>query len=141
MAKSREPRYLIDSDVLVGFYNKNDSHHHASREILNHFRSHEIDFVVTQFVISEVATVLSHKISQAAAAQFISSSRYFPQIFITEEVFARGLDLFSRQKAKGASVVDSLNVAVLAHFGLTAICSFDMAYEKQYGVPVYSLPK
>lgn len=129
---------LLDSDVLIGFFYVQDPHHQAAGQLIQSLKREKTRFVITQYTISEVATVLSHKVNQKLAQKFLETAAHLPTIYIPEEVFNQGLQLFAKQQKKGNSVVDCINVVALKKYRLTAICSFDKAYEKQYGVAVYT---
>lgn len=133
---TKSPRYqvLIDSDAFVGWLYEKDGHHAEASRIFTHLEEKRLVPVVTSLVVAEAATVLSHREGQPLARTFLDLIRRYPVIHITRPLQQQALDLFQAQKARGTSVTDCANVAVMRQFQIPTIFSFDRVYSKAFGL-------
>ena len=126
-------KILLDSDGLFGLYVPSDPHHEKAKHLALFLRAQMVELYVTNVVIWETATVLSYKIGQELAIQFVRS---FPSlgahmVVLDESLESRGWEVFLRQTKKGTSFVDCANVAVIEELKLDGILSFDEFYPKE----------
>ena len=127
---------LIDSDAWVGRFYTKDPHHEQVLSIFAKLEGEETSIVTTNLVVIEVATVLSHRSGQALARTFLTTieKAEVPIIHIDEDLQKAAIEIFKEQEARGTSVVDCSNVAVMKHFQIPQIFSFDKFYSKQPGL-------
>ncbi len=123
---------LVDSDAFVGWLYQRDSHHPQADAIFTDIIHQRRPLVTTSYVVTETATVLSHRQGQALARQFLEMAAKFPVIHINETLHQATLNLFSQQEKKGSSVVDCSNVVVMRQFQIPVIFSFDQVYHKTF---------
>jgi predicted nucleic acid-binding protein len=130
---------LVDSDVLLGFFFDNDVHHKKSKLLLSQLRDNGEQLTITNIVIGEVITILSHRKGQEAARKFLEviQQGFFSTIHIDEHFHELALQLFSQTNRKGTSYVDCCNAVVAKYFSVTVILSFDKAYPKDFGLQLY----
>jgi len=123
-------RLLLDSDALIALSKSDDSNH---KKIITYFRKQKKAYLyVSHLCVSEVCTVLSLRISQDSAIQFLKNLRSRNIIEIGYSVSLRQATdkLFMNQKSKGTSWVDCYNVAIMQEEELDGIVSFDKFYKK-----------
>ena len=131
-----ESKILVNTDFLFGLVIQSDVHHKVASEKL---QRHEKDvFYITPFTIPETVTVLSHKVSQEQARNFLIQAREstFTRVPLDESLIAKTDEIFLAQKKKGTSWVDCLNVAAILTHRLDGILSFDRFYQ-QVGIKVF----
>ncbi len=129
-----EFQVLVDSDAFVGWIWPNDEHHNRVAQIFASLRGKRFRLVTTSMVVAEVATVLSHRDSQATARAFLDQAAPYPVIHITEELQQAAVDIFRKQEQRGTSITDCANVAVMRKFNIPRIFSFDKIYFKSFGL-------
>lgn len=129
---------LVDSDAFVGWYLPDDAHFQKATELFTRFDEENRSLVTTSWVVAETATVLSHRVGQESARQFLDmiTSIPFPVIHITEELQSETVNLFMEQETKNTSMVDCANVVVMRRFDIPAILSFDHFYAKRFHLPL-----
>jgi len=71
-------KYLIDSDFLFGLFVAHDPHHEKTASLLKSLINKGDEFVVSNLVVQEAATVLSRKASQNMAIFFLSELSKMP---------------------------------------------------------------
>lgn len=128
---------LIDSDAFVGWLVERDAHHQKITRILEHLKAKKMPLITTSAVVTETATVLSHRIGQQLAQLFLAEvieKEDFPVVFISESIYHAALTLFKSQTQRGTSFTDCANVIVANQLGLRSIFSFDQAYPKYFGL-------
>lgn len=133
-----EKHILIDSDALVALIKKDDAHFTTATRIAQEAKQKNVEFFLSQYTIAEVATVLSKKISQGIAIQFLANIHHFNLgVIATNEMhFLKAEEIFIRQKKKATSFFDCLNIAIVQLQGFEGIFSFDHIYPKN-GIKFY----
>lgn len=121
---------LVDTDALVATIKGDDSNHKKAIVIGKKFKNST--YYITSFTIPETATVLSHKMSQKDAREFILKARVenFVEVPLTSDLIREADQIFVSQNKKGTSWIDCLNVAVVKNKNLDGIFSFDKFYQK-----------
>ena len=124
---------LVDSDFWLALFIPGDSNQEAAEKLLNYLSKKEAILITTNLVVGEVATVLSHRVSQNIATDFLGHFEV-PIIHVTEMLHNRAIEWFVSSKDKGSSYVDCANVAVIEAMGIQHICAFDKVYHKRFGL-------
>lgn len=126
-------KYLADSDALFAAFNSADAHHDNAVKLLKTSTDQGNQLYICNLVLHETATVISYKINHHAAKTFHQT---YPQlnpiiIEIDSEIEQLAWSIFTRQTKKGTSFIDCTNLAVLKHYSLDKIISFDSFYPKK----------
>lgn len=127
---------LIDSDAFVGKTYKNDSHYSEANKIFSYIKQQKWTVVTTNLVVMETATVLSHREGQPIARRFITEMQQggIPIIRVSEHLEREAYAIFTKQTKKGTSITDCANVAIMEHFQIHKIFSFDKVYPKTFNL-------
>ena len=135
-------RILVDSNVLVGLYNKTDSLHQKSRSLMKKLESLESALFVTNYILLELYTVISQRVGKPAALKFgedIKREKPFTGIiWISEEKDEKTWEIFKKVKNKDVSFVDCNNIAIALEEDLK-IATFDknlIKLQKDFGFEV-----
>ena len=123
-------RLLVDADFLIALAKKDDANHRVALTEADELR--DAVLFITSFTIPEAATVLSYKVSQSAARNFLKAVREknFFELPLERRIIAEADSIFLSQNKKGVSWIDCYNVAVARIHALDAILSFDKFYRK-----------
>lgn len=125
---------LIDADAIVALSKKNDANHFKAQKISKSLCKLGVAFIITNYVFSEVVTVLSQKIGHRESIKFIddikSDKSDIQVIWINIELEKLAIEIFKKQTSKNVSFVDCLNMAVLHRYHWDTIFSFDKIYQK-----------
>lgn len=123
---------LIDADALIALAKIDDLNHQKAIHTGQRYQDHEI--CITPFTIPEVVTVLSHKVSQAAAKKYLKESQIlqWQLLDLTQNIVNDTHELFMAQTKKGTSWVDCLNCIMVKTYRLDGIFSFDRFYRRQH---------
>lgn len=130
---------LIDSDAFVGLMLARDAHHQQASTIFEQLKAGNVPITTTSFVVAETATILSHASGQSLARTFLDEvivNPGFPVIFIDEPLHDVAVEIFHSLDQRGTSMTDCANVAVIRHFKIPTIFSFDKVYPKQFGIAI-----
>jgi len=127
---------LVDSDAFVGRFYTKDAHHERAKRGFSTLEKRGSAIATTSLVISEVATVLSHRSGQELARKYLDvmERSKLPVIHIDENLQGAALELFKKETARGTSVTDCANVVVVKRFEIPALFSFDKFYTKRFGL-------
>lgn len=128
---------FIDSDAFIGWMLARDAHHKQASILFERLKTRHAQATTTSFVVTETATVLSHAGGQALANTFLQEVIKRPQfsvVFIDETLYEAALDIFGRQTARGTSVADCANVAVMRQLAIPEILSFDKVYARDFAL-------
>lgn len=134
---------FVDSDAFVAFVKQDDSNHKKARRIFESLQAKSLTFVTSNYVFSEVITVISQRVDHKTAVAFIDNMRSEDSDFlierISETVEEKALQLFREQTSKNISFVDCTNIALILEKHMDAIFSFDNAYKKNGILGIESL--
>ncbi|KND51497.1 MAG: hypothetical protein AB202_02905 [Parcubacteria bacterium C7867-007] len=117
---------LVDSSVLIAFFNEADHFHTEAKELL--FKQTQ-QLVVHEYVVLETATVLMMRSGKANADSFLRimlGNAAFTILHSKEESFLRTIEEFLGQKSK-LSFVD---LALLAHAEEYTLLTLDVTLQK-----------
>ena len=122
-------KILVDSDALFGLSVAKDAHHKTATKIFNSL-PHSTKKLALNLTIQESATVISNKIGQQQAKDFISNlpNLNLEIIPLHPDIESRAWEFFTQQTKKGTSFVDCANAATLEYYQLDSIFSFDTFY-------------
>lgn len=124
---------LIDTNIVVALYRPDDSLHKDAVAVVSKLKQTDWEFIFTNLLIQETATVLSMRVGMSLAKKFLKDYQDLldQTIFVDEEVEKLSWKVFTSQTKKGTSFVDCSNMAVLEKYKLDGILSFDKFYPKQ----------
>lgn len=125
-------KVLIDSDALFALYVANDLHHQTAKEILHRFLKEKAELFVTNLVLQETATVISYRLGQKQALDFLKrfSQVNIKQVFVNKNLIAKSWLVFKKQTKKGTSFIDCANIVVTRELKVDKIFSFDRFYQQ-----------
>ena len=133
MEKNSKRVIFIDSDIFIALSKSDDSNHDKALKILNKFFD-EIIFTTSNYVISEVITVLSMQLGHSQALDFINTIKSEENIFsinwVDDKVENLAIEIFKKQTSKNTSFTDCTNMAFIEMLKLDGIFSFDSVYKK-----------
>lgn len=134
---NRTKRILADADAIVALIKRDETNHEEAINLAKQAYENGFEFFISQYTVAEVCTVLSNKVSQQVAVEFLASlyEKSITIIGATEVVFLEAEKVFTEQKKKGTSYFDCLNIALFHQLGFDQIFSFDGMYTKN-GVAV-----
>ncbi|OGD61957.1 hypothetical protein A2160_01180 [Candidatus Beckwithbacteria bacterium RBG_13_42_9] len=123
-------KVLLDADALIALAKPDDSNHQKAIGLASSIKQARI--YTTPFTIPEATTVISYKLSQTAAKKFLIENRKkkFIELKLTPSIVQKADEVFIKQRAKGTSWIDCLNVAIAQAYRLDKIFSFDHFYQK-----------
>lgn len=120
---------IIDSNVWISFFNKDDINNKKARELLTKLM--ESDIYLTDYIIVEVVTILLFKAWKDIADSFVdfaNNSINVKIIYSSQVLFDRYLDFFKFNNFLKLSFVDQTLVFLSKDFD---IISFDRDLNKE----------
>mgnify|MGYP001606151358 CR=1 FL=1 len=124
---------FIDSSFYISLIRSDDQNHKRALQTIDTFKNEAVIFFTSQFVVDEVATVLSMRVSKTVSVQFLKETTQedFPIIlpldfFLQEE----GRKLFMKQKDKNISMIDCYSAIQMRHQGIRKCFTFDRQFKK-----------
>ena len=130
-------KYLVDANILVALFKRDDNTHHRAVKLVNKFKTERNQFLALNLVIQESATVISFKMGQANARRFYQGiNAIIDHILPLDETLEeRSWEIFLEQTKKGTSFIDCANIAAIEQYKLDRILSFDAFYPKTLTLP------
>ena len=119
---------FLDSSAIIAYKNADDINHKKAVNIFQKLNAGEYGVgVISEFVFSEVTTVLALRKSLEAASEVgnILLEAKEIEIMKASEVFERTWNIFSKQGNAGFSFVDASNIACMEIRKIRKIATFD----------------
>ncbi len=112
---------VVDSNILIALFNQDDSLHERAAALWREFRDDPgILLYTSNFVLSEVLTVLRLRVGRAAALSFgaivFGQTRALHVVYIDHELMKQAYEIFSTVPIKDFSFVDASLVALSEAF-------------------------
>ena len=130
---------FLDSSAIIAYKNADDINHKKASNIFQKLSAGDYGIgVISEFVFSEVTTVLALRKSMDAAKEVGNVLLEAKEIEIMKasDVFERSLEIFSNQENTGLSFVDASNVACMEIRKIRKIATFDKDFLKIRSVEV-----
>jgi predicted nucleic acid-binding protein len=130
---------FLDSSAIIAYKNADDINHKKAADIFQKLNAGDYGIgVISEFVFSEVATVLALRKSMEAAKEVgnvLLEAREI-EIMRASEVFERSWEIFSNQENTGLSFVDASNLACMEMRKIRKIATFNKDFVKIRSVEV-----
>lgn len=125
-------KVILDSDTLFALYVATDVHHQKARRIFQRLLSIQAELWVTSLVVQETATVISFRLGQKQAKEFLNRLRKIEirEMFMNQKLAAKAWQVFRKQEKKETSFVDCANIVAANQIGIKSIFSFDKIYHR-----------
>lgn len=128
------PKLFVDADGFIALAKEDDTNHKKAVKLLQEAIKNDATFITSNYVFSEVVTVLSQRLSHKAALEFIEKMKFpasgYNVKWVDENIEQEAISIFSDQTTKNISFVDCTNMAIMRLDKLDAIFSFDGIYRK-----------
>lgn len=128
---------FIDSNIFIAELNKDDSLHNRAKAVLRNIEKQNLSAITSNFIINEVITVLSQRVSKATAiafANFIYDSDTAIDIMtINRNIEIKAIDYLKNLKSKNISFCDCATLAVLDLFAIDNLATFDKDFKLKDG--------
>lgn len=130
---------FLDSSVIIAYKNADDVNHRKAVEIFQQLNEGKYGTgVISEFIFSEVTTVLALRKSMDAAKEVgnvLLNAREI-EIMKASDVFERAWEIFTDQKNTALSFVDASNLACMEYKKIKKIATFDRDFLKISSVEV-----
>ena len=124
-------RFFIDAAFLIALLREDDEHHDRAVTLADELSARSrVMFVTTHLILAEVLAYVSRggpRVRAAAALQVAElTARPDCQILpLTEELFARGIDLYSNRLDKHYSLTDCVSMEICRDLDITEVLTSD----------------
>jgi predicted nucleic acid-binding protein len=128
-----DPEVFLDSAYLIALAQPGDQHHSKSREIAESMHAARIRIVTNRAVLLEIGSALSKIKFRPAAVQLVQSLECAPLVQVvpvTEELCARGWELFRGRPDKEWSWVDCISFVVMRERAIRQALTTDEHFEQ-----------
>lgn len=125
---------FVDSDAFIAILKDDDINHQKANLLLQKSLEKSFSFCTSNFVFSEVVTVLSQRVGKEAAIKFtemVKDENGYEIIRVNKDLEKVAIKIFRGQLSKNVSFVDCTNMAILkSNLKIKAIFSFDEVYRE-----------
>lgn len=119
-------KLLADTSALLALFLADDRNHAAAAAFLR--ATPAAKFVVTELIVSEVATRLAARSGARRAAEVaraLLASRRYEVLYVDPPLLTEALALLERFEDKRLSLTDCASFAVMRNLGIGSAFSFD----------------
>ncbi|MBI3335456.1 MAG: PIN domain-containing protein [Candidatus Portnoybacteria bacterium] len=134
---------FVDSNVFIALFNKDDSLHERAVKLWHSLRKRNYRVCVSNFVVSEVITVLSQRVGKEIAIEFAvtmyeNERRETSIIYSSERIERKALEYIKSIPSKNFSFVDATIFAILELYEMKNLASFDKVFRRLKGIKIFS---
>ena len=123
--------FFLDSSYVIALAQATDAHHREAVELAVSVERQKIELVTTRAVLLEVGSARSKARIRRDAVRLIDSLQSSTRVEIvplTEEIVARGWNLFRERTDKDWSWTDCISFVVMGERGLTEALTSDQHF-------------
>ena len=124
---------FVDTSALLALINKSDTFHVKAKNIRDILLRDNIQFIVTDYVIVEVANSLSKIPWRPSAIQLINSIQLSENIRVVEinkEIYNEAWGLYSNRTDKEWGLTDCASFVVMKRYAITVAFTNDHHFEQ-----------
>ncbi len=120
-------KIFIDSNIFISLVNRTDPNHKKALYLFNEIEKNKDDVTTSNYVISEVTTILSQRFSHNMAIKFGNDLYSGDTIILTTDKYIENLtwDIFKKNINKDISYVDCSNIAFCTKHKISKMITFD----------------
>jgi predicted nucleic acid-binding protein len=126
---------FIDADIFVASVRTDDTSHTPAKDLYQTLEGEPVTFVTSNYVFAEAVTVISQRVSHAAAIEFAHTVRSAQSpiriLWLDEAIAELALDIFAQQTSKNVSFVDCTTMALAERSSIDYIFSFDKVFKQR----------
>lgn len=127
------PLIFVDTSAWLALVNKSDTFHLKAKEIRDNLLKNKVQFVVTDYIIVEIANCLSRIPFRSTAVQlnnFIKNSEEIEIIPIDKEVYNEAWELYSKHQDKEWGFTDCTSFVVMKRNSIKQAFTTDHHFEQ-----------
>jgi len=124
---------FVDTSAWLALINKSDAFHVKAKNIRDILLHDNIQFIVTDYVIVEVANSLSKIPWRSSAIQLINSIQLSENIRVVEinkEIYNEAWGLYSKRTDKEWGLTDCASFVVMKRYAITVAFTNDHHFEQ-----------
>lgn len=137
-------KIFIDTGFIIALETSDDQHHTSARNFWSNLIVSKPSFLVTSYIIDEVATFFNSRNRHAKAVETgnrLLSSPSVHVVHIDKALFHKGWKYFKQHDDKFYSLTDCISFIVMSKFEIWKVLTFDRHF-KQAGfekIPDFSV--
>lgn len=119
---------FVNSSGWLALYNTRDPNHAIATQLWEHLRTQPVRFVITDYVLDQVYSVLKMfgSLQSAQAVHELMKNSQLVRFFMTDTViFDRAWRVFVEDDHPQWTFTDCVNYAVIQYLGVTEVFTFD----------------
>lgn len=125
---------IVDSDGLIGIFNKEDQHHKKSEEVLKKMMLQKALLIYPATTIAETTAILQIRLNNFPAAnkvlEFVKSNECTIEP-VNQEVLINAISYLKPERNKHITLFDAIVASIAKRYNADAIFSFDSFYKKK----------
>ncbi len=124
---------FLDTAYAIALSVESDEHHEKAVEIAEKLESEQKQLVTTRAILLEIGNALSKSRYRSAAVELLNALEQDPQVEIiplSEEFYARAVELFISRVDKEWGLIDCLSFVVMEERGITEALTTDIHFEQ-----------
>lgn len=140
-------KIFVDSNYLIALANEEDDQHEKARAIAKRLAGENPLLILSNYVFSEITTVLSLRAGRAIAREVGNGLLGNPRaeiIIADEDLDHQAWTIFKQIKSKDVSFVDCSIIAAMRSVGISDLLTFDLTDFKplrsRYGLRLFATP-
>ena len=126
-------KVFVDTSAWLALVNKSDATHQRAKKVRDALLKDHIQFVVTNFVMVEIANALCrvpHKETAVKLINFIGMSENIQIVEIDKEIYKEAWRMYSTYLDKDWSLTDCTSFEVMKERGITQAFTTDKHFEQ-----------
>jgi len=124
---------FIDTSAWLALVNKTDALHEKAKQIRNRFLKQPVQFLVTDYILVEIANTLSRIPFRASAIRLINliqASSNIQLVEINREIYGEAWEMYRSRLDKEWSLTDCTSFVIMNRAGIKDAFTSDHHFEQ-----------
>ena len=125
-------KIVADSNYFIALYSPTDRLHQPALKLAQRIKKESQSVIISDYIFSEIVTVASQRIGLKPArvlGEQLLNNPYLELIHINQNIFNQSWIIFSKLKHKNISFTDCSIAALMEHFKIKNLVSFDRDFK------------
>ena len=127
---------FLDTSAVYALADEADPNHEQAKVLFQQTLEAAEDILVHNYILAESAALLQNRLGFDPALRFLRESENFHIYWLTLPDHKKGVDLWSKRRRRGLSLVDCVSFVVMRRHKVKMALAFDSDFERE-GFQVY----
>lgn len=122
---------FLDTSAIYALADEGDPNHERAKRLFQQALAAEEDLLIHNYILAESTALLQTRLGLEQALRFLRESESFYIHWLTDQDNKKGVDLLSKRRRRGLSLVDCVSFIVMRRYRVKKALAFDPDFQRE----------